>query len=218
MPYNPKSSIADQVAASVASSLKNLRPTEDAQRNSTDAYIDCLVLHSPFPSLQQTLEAWRAMETHVPHPIRTLGISNIYDIDALRSLYQSVRIPPSVVQNRFYPETGYDTQIRQFCREKGITYQSFWTLTGNPRLLRSEPVGNLAEAAGVSREVALYGLVLGLDDGMSVLDGTTKSARMVEDLKGVEMVRKWSGKAPEGWSEILQAFKALVGDSQSWDL
>lgn len=214
MPYNPKTSIADQVASSVASSLKNLRPTEDAQPNSTDSYIDCVVLHSPFPSLQQTLGAWQAMESHVPHPVRSLGISNIYNIDALRSLYQSVSIPPSVVQNRFYPETGYDTQIRQFCREKGITYQSFWTLTANPRLLRSEPVGKLAEAVGVSREVALYGLVLGLGEVMSVLDGTTKSARMEEDSKGVEMVGKWVDKSPEGWSEILQAFKVLVGDSQ----
>jgi diketogulonate reductase-like aldo/keto reductase len=154
------------------------------------------------------------MESHVPHPVRSLGISNIYNIDALRSLYQSVSIPPSVVQNRFYPETGYDTQIRQFCREKGITYQSFWTLTANPRLLRSEPVGKLAEAVGVSREVALYGLVLGLGEVMSVLDGTTKSARMEEDSKGVEMVGKWVDKSPEGWSEILQAFKVLVGDSQ----
>ena len=154
------------------------------------------------------------MESHTPHPVRTLGISNIYNINALRSLYQSARIPPSVVQNRFYPETGYDSQIRQYCREKGITYQSFWTLTANPRLLRSEPVGKLAEAVGVSKEVALYGLVLGLGETMSVLDGTTRVERMEEDLKGVEMVREWAETAPENWSAILQAFRTLIGDYQ----
>ena len=206
MPYNPQNSISDQVAASIASSLKNLRHTDDAN----EAYIDCLILHSPFPSMSQTQEAWQAMERCVPTQARTLGISNIYKLDALRALYRSATIAPSVVQNRFYPETHYDSSIRQFCREKGIVYQSFWTLTANPKLLRSEPVGKVAVEAGVSREVALYGLVLGLAEEMSVLDGTTNAGRMEEDLKGVETVTAWATKAPKRWSELLQAFSGLV--------
>jgi diketogulonate reductase-like aldo/keto reductase len=206
MPYNPKNSISDQVAVSIASSMKNLRHTEDAN----ESYIDCLVLHSPFPNMKQTQEAWQAMERCVPTQARTLGISNIYKLDALKALYQSATIAPSVVQNRFYPETHYDSSIRQFCREKGIVYQSFWTLTANPKLLRSEPVGNMAAEVGVSREVALYGLVLGLGEEMSVLDGTTNAGRMEEDLKGVGMMSAWAAKAPEKWDETLRAFKGLV--------
>lgn len=206
MPYKPKSSIPDQVAASIASSLRNLRAADDA----TDSYIDCLVLHSPFPNMKQTQEAWQAMERCVPTQARALGISNIYRIDDLETLWQSAKIPPSVVQNRFYPETHYDSSVREFCRAKGIVYQSFWTLTANPGLLRSEAVKKLAAEVGVSVEVGLYSLVLGLGEDMSVLDGTTNAGRMEEDLKGVEMVRAWAEKHAEGWSTALEAFRGSV--------
>ena len=81
--------------------------------------------------MKETQEAWRAMETHVPQQAHTLGISNIYQIEVLKALYDFASVKPSVVQNRFYPNTGYDTEIRAFCTEKGMTYQSFWTLTGS---------------------------------------------------------------------------------------
>jgi hypothetical protein len=68
----------------------------------------------------------------------------------------------------------------------------------------------VAAEVGVSREVALYGLVLGLGEEMSVLDGTTNAGRMGEDLKGVGMVSAWAAKAPEKWNETLRAFKGLV--------
>lgn len=34
-------------------------------------------------------------------------------------------------QNRFYDATRYDLEIRKYCRENGIVYQSFWTLTAS---------------------------------------------------------------------------------------
>lgn len=207
MPYDSNLSIADQVSASITSSLKNLRATDDTSSNS---YIDCLVLHSPFPTVRQTQEAWRAMERCVPNQARTLGISNIYNLRALESLYSFANVPPSVVQNRFYPETIYDSGIRNYCREKGIVYQSFWTLTANPTLLQSKRVARLAESVGVSAEVALYALVLGLAEGMSVLDGTTNAGRMEEDLKGVEMVREWAEKNGPAWEEVLREFRMIV--------
>lgn len=208
MPYDSKLSIADQVATSIASSLQNFRPTDNA--SVSESYIDCLVLHAPFPNMAQTQEAWRAMEQHVPFRARTLGISNMYRLSDLQTLYQSAKVPPSVVQNRFYPETHFDVGIREFCREKGIVFQSFWTLTANPGLLRSEPVVVLAEKAGVSVEVALYGLVLGLGERMCVLDGTTNSGRMEADVKGVKLVEEWAKKEPEAWEALENTFKGFV--------
>ena len=82
------------------------------------------------------------------------------------------------MQNRFFANTGYDTEIRQFCTEMGMTYQSFWTLTANPKLLTSKPVTTVAEKAKVSGAVGLYSLVLGLGY-TSVLCGTTNPQRMV---------------------------------------
>ncbi|KAI7276726.1 hypothetical protein KC345_g6792 [Hortaea werneckii] len=207
MPYDPKTNITDQVNTSVASSLRNLGPAEDGAHHSS--YIDCLVLHSPFPSPTQTEEAWRAMETHVPNSVRTLGISNIYSISALEELYKFASVKPSVVQNRFFRDTGYDQGIRNFCAEKDMTYQSFWTLTANPHLMMSEPTRELAKAVGVSLPVALYGLVLGLGK-VSVLDGTTNAERMHEDLTGIERIRKWQSAHVSEWSQLQNAFDALL--------
>ncbi|KAK4542436.1 hypothetical protein LTR36_006688 [Oleoguttula mirabilis] len=207
LPYNPDSSITEQVNASVASSLKNLgssRPTA-----SEPAYIDCLLLHSPFPTPKQTQEAWRAMESHVPHSVRTLGISNVYHPPALTALYNFAIVKPVVLQNRFYRETGYDSAIRALCAEKDITYQSFWTLTANPHLLKSKVVHSVAQGAGVSLPVALYGLVLGMGR-VSVLDGTTNAERMVEDIGGVQKVQAWQTTEPDMWAEARDAFTAAL--------
>ncbi|KAI6851039.1 Aldo/keto reductase [Hortaea werneckii] len=207
MPYDPKTSITDQVNTSVASSLRNLGPAEGEVQDSS--YIDCLVLHSPFPSPTQTEEAWRAMETHVPNSVRTLGISNVYNLSTLEELYKLASVKPSVVQNRFFRDTGYDHEIREFCAEKDITYQSFWTLTANPQLLMSEPTRELAKAVGVSLPVALYGFVLGLGK-VSVLDGTTNAERMHEDLAGIEKINEWRSAHVSDWSQLQNAFDALL--------
>lgn len=207
MPYSATLSIADQVTASVASSLHNLRHSEQAAEEA--AYIDCLVLHSPFPTMTQTEEAWRAMESHVPSSARTLGISNAYHLSVLKQLYNSAKIKPSVIQNRFYQDSGYDQDIRLFCRDKGILYQSFWTLTANPHLLKSGPVEFVANVVGVSKAVALYGLVLGLGN-VSVLNGTTNPKRMKEDLDGVEAIRNWSESNTQAFTGAQTAFEALL--------
>ncbi|KAI5361872.1 Putative NADP-dependent oxidoreductase domain-containing protein [Septoria linicola] len=206
MPYNPRGSITDQVHASVASSLANLQHVE----NGAQPYIDCLVLHSPFSASSQTLEAWRAMETHVPGEVHTLGISNCYDLHELQALYDTAAVKPSVLQNRFYRESGYDRSIRAFCQSKGIVYQSFWTLTANPHLLESQPVLFLRDQAEVSKEVALYSLVLGLGN-ISVLCGTTNADRMRDNLKGVAAVQAWSTQHSQQWNELVAGFDSLLG-------
>jgi hypothetical protein len=55
VPYDPRVPLADQVTQSLAASLRNLRTS----------YIDCLILHAPLENAQQTLVAWRAMESLV---------------------------------------------------------------------------------------------------------------------------------------------------------
>ncbi|KAK1639487.1 aldo/keto reductase [Colletotrichum phormii] len=200
--------IPEQVHKSIASSLKNL-----AESGEEDFYLDCVLLHAPYPSYTDTLLAWRALETHVPSRIRTLGISNVDLPDLQRLCDEDARVKPVVVQNRLNPDEGYNTAVRVFCRERGINFQSFWTLTANPRLVRGPFVRQVAKGAGVSDEVAFYGLVLGLR-GVSVLDGTTNEVRMKEDLEGVERLMAWAeGDGVEVWRESLAALKAVLGDS-----
>ncbi|KAK1597718.1 aldo/keto reductase [Colletotrichum navitas] len=217
--------IPDQVHASVASSFKNLSvpgnlfareeaPATAKDDDDDDAfYLDCVLLHAPYPSYADTLLAWRALESYVPSRVRTLGISNV-SLDELRALCADAAVKPVVVQNRLNPKEAYNTPVRVFCRERGINFQSFWTLTANPPLVRSEAVTRVAEGAGVSNEVAMYALVLGLR-GVSVLDGTTNEARMKEDLEGVEKVAAWAeGDGAGVWERSLAAFKSVLGDPE----
>ncbi|UPX20339.1 uncharacterized protein EKO05_0010574 [Ascochyta rabiei] len=205
MPYDPNESLENQLHTSIASSLWNLRPTQNSEDGS---YVDCLLLHSPLTTLDQTLQAWSVLETYVPHQIKALGISNV-TLPVLREIYNASTIKPSVVQNRFYPQTRYDGPLRAFCREHRITYQSFWTLTGNPKLLRSKPVAELARAAEVAVPIALYALVMDL--GVEVLNGTTSAAHMKDDLQGVRQVRNWASSNASQWATLGRSFAELVG-------
>jgi diketogulonate reductase-like aldo/keto reductase len=171
VPYDPRAPLAEQIQQSFAVSLRNL---------GTD-YLDCLVLHSPLPSAKQTLEAWSAMESLVDSGgVRQLGISNCYGLKQLEALYAAARLKPAVVQNRFYAETGYDREIRGFCRRQGIIYQSFWTLTANPRVLASRAVVELAARYGRTGAQILFRYLT--QNGIVPLTGTRSEAHMREDL------------------------------------
>jgi len=213
MPYDPRDPLDKQVHASVASSLANFTFDHDP----ANAYIDSLVLHSPPSShFADLLQVWQALETYVPHRIRQLGISNT-DLHIVNRLCTSpdIRIPPAVVQNRFYPATRWEVGLRAYCRAQDITFQTFWTLSGNPELLRSSPVQTLAKSTGITPPVALYALVLGLE-GTTVLDGTTNETHMAEDLKVAEVVDMFA-KSEDGqstWNECLDGFKRLIGESE----
>ena len=207
MPYDPAWPVTEQVQASVRSSLKNLRPTEE---DSESSYIDSLVLHSPLPTLDETLKAWRTLETFVPHKVRNLGISNC-TLFVLMELYERSEIKPAVVQNRFHPQTKFDIGLRKFCQDRGIIYQSFWTLTANPKLIQSAEVGRFAEKVQISRQSALYCLVLGLGHTV-MLNGTTSGEHMVQDLAAIEKVNSFISLQPEAWTTTLQSFKELIGE------
>ncbi|GAP83838.1 putative aldo keto reductase [Rosellinia necatrix] len=212
MPYDPKAPLEEQVHASVSSSLGHFTFADSA-----DAYIDSLVLHSP-PSnhFSDLLKVWKTLETYVPHRIRQLGISNT-DLHVVDRLCTSpdISIRPAVVQNRFYPATRWEVDLRAYCRARRIAFQTFWTLSGNPELVRSAPVQRLAESASVSPPVAMYALVLGLE-GTTILDGTTSEAHMAEDLKVAEIVDMFaqSESGRSSWVACLDGFKTLIGESE----
>jgi diketogulonate reductase-like aldo/keto reductase len=208
MPYDHEAPLDVQIRISIASSLRNLRPTS---KSSEGSYVDSLLLHSPLPTIEQNLQAWNLLESYIPHQIRTLGISNV-TLPTLQAIFESSTIKPSIVQNRFYPNTRYDVPLRAFCREHDILYQSFWTLTGNPDLLNSEPVDALITAAQISRAVALYALVSGL--GIEVLNGTTSKEHMSADLGEMIDVYEWASANANEWNGTLNAFQDLVGDDR----
>jgi diketogulonate reductase-like aldo/keto reductase len=171
VPYDPKVSLSQQVLQSFEASLRNLR---------TD-YLDGLVLHSPYAEDRDTMEAWRAMESlYEQGGVRQLGISNCYELHRLKALIRSARIKPAVIQNRFHAETRYDRDIRAFCRKHGILYQSFWTLTANPKVLAAPRVLEMAEKYGRSPAQVFFRYLTQLD--IVCLTGTSSEDHMREDL------------------------------------
>ncbi|MGA2861976.1 MAG: aldo/keto reductase [Steroidobacteraceae bacterium] len=172
IPYDPSAPPAQQVAQSFKTSMRNLQ---------TD-YVDCLILHSALPDPSQMSQVWGAME-QLFHAggARQLGISNCYSPASLEMLYQVAKVKPAVVQNRFYAETGYDREIREFCRRREILYQGFWTLTANPQLLAHGNVAILA--AKYTRTPAQILFRYLTQNDIVPLTGTTSATHMREDLE-----------------------------------
>jgi diketogulonate reductase-like aldo/keto reductase len=140
-----------------------------------------LVLHSPIGDAQLAAEVWQAMETLFDAgSAKQLGISNCYSADYLAGLHRAVRIKPAVVQNRFYADTGYDREVRAFCKQHGIIYQSFWTLSANPQVLTSDTVSELAARYHRTPAQVLFRYLS--HEGVVPLTGTKSETHMREDL------------------------------------
>ena len=171
VPYDRHSPIAEQVAQSFETSQNNLQ---------TD-YVDSFVLHSPVAPYSRMMTVWRAMQQiYESGGARQLGISNCYQLELLQALTNDAEIKPAVVQNRFYRDTGYDADLRRWCADHGIIYQSFWTLTANPHILASDIVQTIARNYNQT-EAQIFFRYLS-QSGIVPLTGTCSEQHMREDL------------------------------------
>ncbi len=171
IPYDPTADLNTQVAQSFAVSLRNLR---------TD-YLDALILHSPLTNTENLLKVWRSMEAIFNRGgTRLLGISNCYQLEQLQFLYTHADIKPALLQNRFYRDTHYDVELRRFCTEQKVIYQSFWTLTANPGILNAPVLQKLANS--LNRTAAQIFFRYLNQKGIIPLTGTTNLKHMQEDL------------------------------------
>ena len=128
----------------------------------------------------------------------------------LEQLYEAARVKPAVVQNRFYPDTQFDNKIRAFCVEKGILYQSFWTLSANPKIVHGPEVGAVCQEVGLnSVHEAMYCLTLALDS-VVVLNGTKNEEHMRGDLEALEKAKRFAEKNPDSWKGYVERFRALI--------
>ena len=179
LPYDPRASIGEQVAQSFASSLEHLGTT----------WIDSYVLHGPWAGegwSKQDREAWSAMETlHTSGGVRALGVSNV-SLAQLERACAEATVPPAAVQNRCYARTGWDADVRTFCRARGIAYQGFSLLTANRRELDGPVVRGIAQRLGATVPQVVFRFALAV--GMTPLTGTTDPAHMAEDLAATALV------------------------------
>jgi diketogulonate reductase-like aldo/keto reductase len=171
LPYDPQADVAEQVRQSFETSLRQLKTT----------YLDSLILHSPLADEAQTLAAWRAMEALAGSGgTRRLGLSNCYNLAQFQRLYEAAQVKPATLQNRFHDKTGYDRELRAFCRAHGVAYQSFWTLTANPQVLAHETLVSLAARYGCQPAQVFFRYLTQV--GVVPLTGTTSAQHMRDDL------------------------------------
>jgi diketogulonate reductase-like aldo/keto reductase len=174
LPYDPQAPIAVQVDQSLARSLAHLGVT----------WLDGYLLHGPTQRdnlVGDDWAAWRAMEeAHDRGQARLLGISNV-TLRQLDQLCQQARVGPAFVQNRCYASTGWDREVRRFCRERGIVYQGFSLLTANQAVLARPEIAAIARRHGKTVPQVIFRFALHL--GMLPLTGTTSPQHMREDLE-----------------------------------
>jgi len=131
-------------------------------------YLDLYLIHTPFafqpgdeydPRDQNgdvlydrdvtLLDTWRAMESLVDRGrCRAIGLSDI-TLNVLLPLYESARIKPAVVQVEAHPYLP-ETELLEFCREKGIVLLAFAPLGHGmkPGLLGDPVISALAARVG----------------------------------------------------------------------
>ncbi|KAL5484967.1 hypothetical protein ACEPAI_7609 [Sanghuangporus weigelae] len=134
LPYDPSLSISEQVRASFQTSLRNLHTS----------YLDSYILHSPLPTRDDTLAAWNVLNSLKEQgKVHMIGVSNAYQVSIIELLDAEHKV--EVVQNRWYQENDWDKDVVKYCKEHGVMYQSFWTLTGSPSLLKDRTILKIAE-------------------------------------------------------------------------
>jgi aldehyde reductase len=163
-------------------------------------YLDLYLIHTPFafqPGDDQDprdqngnvlydngltlLDTWRAMESLVDHGrCRAIGLSDI-GLNELLPIYQSARIKPAVVQVESHPYLP-ETELLEFCKEKGIVFLVFAPLGHGMRPGPLEDPVISAIAARVGKTPAQVLLAWAVQRGTALLTTPKTAARARENF------------------------------------
>lgn len=164
------------------------------------SYLDLYLIHTPFafqPGEEQdprdengnviydrevTLpDTWRAMERLVDSgKCRAIGLSDI-SLEELLPIYESARIKPAVIQVEAHPYLP-ETELLEFCREKGIVFLAFAPLGHGirPGLLEDPVI--LRIAARIGKTPAQVLLAWAVQRGTALLTTPKTAARARENF------------------------------------
>jgi alcohol dehydrogenase (NADP+) len=132
------------------------------------------------------LDTWKAMESLVDHrECRAIGLSDI-TLDTLKPLYESARIKPAVVQVESHPYLP-ETELLEFCKEKGIVFLAFAPLGHGmtPGLLEDPVISAVAKRVGKTPAQVL--LAWAMQRGTAVLTTPKSAARATENFDIVRL-------------------------------
>jgi len=163
-------------------------------------YLDLYLIHTPFafrPGDDQDprdqngnviydrgvtlLETWKTMERLVDHgKCRAIGLSDV-GLNELKPIYESARIKPAVVQVESHPYLP-ETELLEFCKEKGIVFLAFAPLGHGikPGLLEDPVISSIAARLGKTPAQVL--LAWAVQRGTAVLTTPRSAARARENF------------------------------------
>ena len=163
-------------------------------------YLDLYLIHTPFafqpgdnPDPRDSngnvlydrdvtlLDTWKAMERLVDHgKCRAVGLSDI-TLNELKTLYESARIKPAVVQVEAHPHLP-ETELLEFCQQNGVVLLAFAPLGHGirPGLLEDPVI--LAIAARVAKTPAQVLLAWAVQRGTAVLTTPRTADRARENF------------------------------------
>src|SRR5271165_6229745 len=165
-------------------------------------YLDLYLIHTPFafqPGDNQDprdqngnvlydqdvtlLDTWKAMESLVDHgKCRAIGLSDI-TLNELKPLYDSARIKPAVVEVEAHPYLP-ETELLEFCKEKGVVFLAFAPLGHGMRPGPIEDPVILAIAARVGKTPAQVLLAWAVQRGTALLT-TPRTAERARENFGI---------------------------------
>lgn len=179
LPYDPAAPLTVQVEQSLSSSLEHLGT----------GYVDSYVLHGPSSGhgwTEDDTDVWQAMiRERDAGRTRALGVSNV-SREHLEEMAAAHLEMPAFVQNRCHARYGWDSDVRQFCKDRGIVYQGFSLLTANRGVLQHSLVTSIAarEAATPAQVVFRFASAV----GMLPMTGTSDDEHMRQDLDSSKIV------------------------------
>ncbi|KAL5524015.1 hypothetical protein ACEPAG_8188 [Sanghuangporus baumii] len=193
LPYDPSLSVSDQVRTSFQTSLRNLHTT----------YLDSYILHSPLSTQTDTLAAWNVLNSLKEQgKVRMIGVSNAYQVSIIQLLDAEYKV--EVVQNRWYQENGWDKDVLKYCKEHGVMYQSFWTLTGSPSLLKHRTVLEFAQALQCTPAQVIFRLAQ--LNGVTPLAGSKNPTHMKDGVtaENIDLNQFLSDPRMEGLQKLFE--------------
>jgi len=168
-------------------------------------YLDLYLIHTPFafqagdeqdPRDQSgkviydegvtLLDTWRAMEGLVDQGrCRAIGLSDI-SLERLLPVYEAARVKPAVVQVESHPYLP-ETELLEFCKEKGIVFLAFAPLGHGmrPGLLEDPVVSAIAERVGRTPAQVLLAWAVQRGTALLTTPKTTDRARENFDISAL---------------------------------